>query len=972
MRELFWGLFDIWNMIMEMVWSISIVIVLVLLCRVFVGKVSKQASYFLWTIVAIRLLVPVMPESEFSIFNFTDFNFVQTNTIMNDEMTLPELPHQGNDEVIYHNLEENPESNDSIANIVQDPVLNSDNLTQQIVSDGNKNTPIITDFATEPGNLLWGNGMFVTWLIGMTVMGCYGVISYCVLKHKLRFATTLDHKIYEAENIASPFVFGIIKPRIYLPYHLSVEEQEYILRHERYHIRRRDYLVKILAFTLLAVYWFHPLVWIAYYLMSRDMELSCDEHVLKELGLAERKAYSTLLLSFASGKRFPLPSPVSFGENDIKSRIKGILNYKKPTFWSLFAMSLLIIALVAGCLTDANKDGDINEVTEESYEMTDDAVNELAETLYAIENPYIGDVVTNGKILKVLFETLGLEKGRGGMELQTRMEPYWISISFLEMPDANKMWQASVMYLALVGNANEVRWNYYDEYSNMHTHYVTVELLNSQLGDIDIKTYASSEGKIAELWNLVDEKRKNTVSNPDDGTSPLVLSTSWDKYATNAGMDFTERIEWENRLITDGILYRGEEGDVETCIYDDFDHNGVTDCIVVTLNKNWEDNIGNRFHIYMNNGPVFSYDLDYTGVCWDATVEDIDNDGYLEFLFAGDSGGTGGWGFNALFELLKYKNGSFEVMPLPLDAYCECEDENAGFGIDVYTESGEGEYIAFSQALKEKIVFSIGSSRSEVFDGNIPTNTLVGHEYYGFNELTPVMQNGKYYLLAKEMLYRPNIHNHCEMIATAYFWLDWDDTAGWVVEEFDVLPYAYDDTISDDAIFDRMLRELACYPLTYDDIMRDTELPAIDKEHFLIKDNNGFHSLQKFAEYESGEVDGYAGNSIIYASVYGSDAPVYHSIYRHTDGRYFYLEASVVKPKLLYDSGVARESYVPIKTEIYADCIYQSFDGNDGFSTVFYYLVEEGVTAKDILEYMLSSAYKEPNFVSFLSVRKPM
>jgi len=968
--DLIWELFDIWTVILTMAWQISIIVLLVLLCRLFVGKVSKQASYILWAIVAIRLLVPVMPESELSIFNITGSEFWGMSTTISENVTVPERPAQENNGIIFENPIEVSPDNTGTTDSTFENFTDTDNFVEQVPVQGENMAPIITDIATEPGNLLLTDWMFVTWLAGMAVMGCYGVVSYFVLRFRLRFATTIDRKVYEVEHIVSPFVFGIIKPRIYLPYRLSDEEQDYILRHENYHIRRKDYLVKLLAFVLLAVYWFHPLVWVAYYMMSHDMELSCDEQVLKELGLTERKAYSTLLLSFASQKRFPLPSPVSFGENNIKNRIKVILNYKKPTFWSLVAMVALIVALVAGCLTDAKEENGTNDITSEN-EMTDDVVANFAETLYDIKSPYIGDVVTNGKILNVLFEKLYLEKGRGGMELQTRMEPYWLSISFHEEPDTNKMWQASAMYLALVENANEVRWNYYNEFK-MHTHYVTTELINSQLGDIDIKSYGASTEKIAELWKLLEEKRKNTVADPNDGASPLVLSTSWDKYATDAGMDFTERIEWENRLIADGILYRGNEGDVDNCIYGDFDHNGIKDCIVITLNKNWQDDIGNRFCIYMNNGPVYIYDINYTGIFWNANVVDLDNDGCLEFLFFGDSGGNGGWGFNALFELLKYKNGSFEVMPLPLDAYCECEDENAGFGIDLYTESGEGEYIAFSQALKQKVVFSIGSSRSEVFEENIPVNSLVGHEYYGFHELTPVMQNGKYYLLAKEMLYRPNIHNYCEMIATAYFLLDWDDTAGWVVEKFDVLPYAYDDTISDDAIFDRMLRELAFYPLSYDDIMQDPKLPVIDKEHLIIKDNNGFNSLQKFAEYESGETEGYAGNSIVYASVYGSDAPVYHYIYRHTDGRYFYLEAAVDKVKASYDLYVAREAYVRLKTEIYADCVYQPFDGNDGFSTVIYYLAEEGVSSEDILEYLLSSYYKEPDFVSFLTVRKPM
>jgi len=975
MRELFWGLFDVWKLIQEMTWQITVVILFVLLFRVFIGKVSKQGSYFLWLIVAIRLLFPTMPESEFSIFNVIKTEFIDTNTVVSEE--LPGILPQENIGSTLHT----PAGNLDVT--FEDSYPLSEDVADIVPEESNVNVPSPPVTETHQPSYLFEGHMdlevffrtypqFALWLLGTVAMCFYGVISYCVLGHRLRFATTDDRKVYEDEHIASPFVFGIIKPRIYLPYRLSDEERDYILRHENYHIRRRDYLVKIFAFGLLTIYWFHPLVWVAYYVMSRDMELSCDEQVLKELGIAERKAYSTLLLSFASRKRFPLPSPVSFGENDIKSRIKGILYYKKPTFWSMTLILILIATLAVGCLTDAKDKANNTDSSEEDYEITDEQIKELAEALFENKGSYIGDVVTNGKILNVLFEELGIVAGRGGMELQTRMEPYWISISFEERPDDNKMWQVAAMYLALVENANEVRWNYYDEYSTMHTYYVTTDMINSQLDDIALKSYGTSEEKIAELWNLLDETRKKTLPDPNDSKSPLVLSTFWDKYAINAGMDFTERIEWENRLIADGIHYRGDEGDVDNCIYGDFDHNGVKDCIIVTLNKNWQDDIGNRFCIYMNNGPVYTYDIDYTGIHWGTEIADIDNDSFMEFLFYGDSGGTGGFGFNALYELLKYKNGSFEKMPLPLDDYCEWEDETTGFGIEIYTAEGEGNYIAYSPALNQSIAFSIGSSRSDVFDTDTPANTLVGREYYGFHELTPVMQNGRYYLLAKEAVSRVNIFNRGEVIGTAHFLLNWHNKTGWVVEAFDVLPYSYDDGISDEAIFDRMLRELVFYPLSYDDIMKDPELPAIDKEHFIIKDNNGFNSLQKFAEYESGEMEGYAGNSIVYASVYGNDAPVYHYIYRHTDGRYFYLEAFAEKSKLSYEADVTRESYVPIKTEIYADCIYDCWDGSDGFSNVFYYLVEEGVTSKDIMEYMLSSAYKESDFVSFLTVRKPM
>jgi len=227
--ELFWGLFDIWTVILEMAWQISIVILLVLLCRVFVRKVSKQASYFLWAIVAIRLLVPVMPESGFSIFNIADSQFWGVSTTVSENITVPELP--------MPQIEVSPNNSGTTDNAYEeftdiDNVEVTDNLKEHFITPEVNETSIITDIATEPENLLLIDWMFITWLVGMVVMGCYGVISYCVLMYRLRFATTSDRKIYEAEQISSPFVFGIIKPRIYLPYRLSEEERDYILRHE--------------------------------------------------------------------------------------------------------------------------------------------------------------------------------------------------------------------------------------------------------------------------------------------------------------------------------------------------------------------------------------------------------------------------------------------------------------------------------------------------------------------------------------------------------------------------------------------------------------------------------------------------------------------------------------------------------------------------------------------------------------------
>lgn len=756
MRILFWGIVSVFRAIQEMSVQISIVILLVLLCRLLIGKVSKQACYFLWAIVAIRLLVPVMPEASFSIFNVTQYleTLVPTDGMSSDDVPL----------VITDITEQAPANMDmSVISGVTDNV-------QNVTADEAEK-----EEATASGIMLRlrDNRNAMIWFVGVLLLGGYGVTAYIVLKHKLRFATTSDHKIYEAGTITSPFVFGIIKPKIYLPYRLPEEARKYILLHENYHIRRKDYLIKILAFALLAVYWFHPLVWAAFYLMSLDMELSCDEQVLKGLGRDEHKAYSLLLVNLASQKQFPLPSPVSFGENDIKRRVKSILNYKQPTFWGMAAVVLFVVLLVAGCLTDAKEnvipqDSDMAEM--KSYdEMTTEEIYAFAEELYAVKNPYIGDVSGNGKILGLLNAYYGVN-GMEGAELQTTDMPYWITMNLTKQQDNATIWKVATVFLALTENASEFRWKMVETEDKASVYYVRTEDAEQVLGCADLKLFADSPEQIRELLDLLEEKEANIV----------VSQSLFSYYADAAGVPWNIANQYELRFMKDGIEYRGDKGFVKQCFYDDFDGNGMIDLIIVALSYD-ENDYQDIFYFYMNGEPLFSHKLSYGAVFWNITAADIDNDGAGELLFSGDTGGTGGYGFNAVFEIFKYKDGTLESMSLPHDEYCEDE---AGFGIEVYTAQGEGNYTAYIPSLGESIDFSIGDAFAEELEKDIPNGTLVGAEWDGFHKLTPVWENGICYLLAEEELYLENIYQYRTNVATAKFLLYWEN--GWKVERVEV------------------------------------------------------------------------------------------------------------------------------------------------------------------------------------------
>lgn len=192
------------------------------------------------------------------------------------------------------------------------------------------------------------------WLLGMAAMLCYSLAAHLSLKRKIADATRVEGNVYETDAIASPFVYGILKPRIYLPLGLSEAERRYVLLHERTHIARRDYLVKPFALLTLAVHWFNPVVWFAFKLMNLDMEMSCDERVIREFNRQETADYGEALLRLRVKRPLVAGSPVAFNENGTTGRIRNVLNYKKPAFWAV-ALAVAAAAVACVCLVSNPK-----------------------------------------------------------------------------------------------------------------------------------------------------------------------------------------------------------------------------------------------------------------------------------------------------------------------------------------------------------------------------------------------------------------------------------------------------------------------------------------------------------------------------------------------------------------------------------------------------------------------------------------
>ena len=192
----------------------------------------------------------------------------------------------------------------------------------------------------------------VLWLVGVFAMLAYMLISYICLRVRVREAAFLRDNIYECDSISTPFILGVFRPKIYLPSAIDEHDAEFVISHERAHLRRFDHVWKPHGFLILALHWFNPLVWLAYVLLCRDIEFACDEKVIKQLGVDIKKPYSEALINCSVPRKTISACPLAFGEVGVKARIKNVLNYKKPAFW-IIIVALVLLAAVAVCfLTD--------------------------------------------------------------------------------------------------------------------------------------------------------------------------------------------------------------------------------------------------------------------------------------------------------------------------------------------------------------------------------------------------------------------------------------------------------------------------------------------------------------------------------------------------------------------------------------------------------------------------------------------
>lgn len=321
----------------------SLVILAVLMIRVFLRKVPRIFSYCLWAVVLFRLLCPISFTAEFSPLTALPAPVTEQGRIEYIPEDILQYQQSGVEPVI-------PETG------AITPITNQDTFT-------GKESLSKVEFLLRAASEIW--------LAGVLILTLYSVLTLVRLMKKLKNTSWERDNIYITETISTPFVIGLVRPKIYLPSTLNRDEMRYILLHEQIHLKRGDHIVKMVSFVALCLHWFNPLVWAAFFLSGKDMEMSCDEAVIRKIGSSVKKEYTTSLLCLSTGKRIVNGIPLAFGEGDTGSRIKNVLRYRKPAARAAGIVAVICAAAAVVLLANPSK-------------PADDGENMSYETLYGV------------------------------------------------------------------------------------------------------------------------------------------------------------------------------------------------------------------------------------------------------------------------------------------------------------------------------------------------------------------------------------------------------------------------------------------------------------------------------------------------------------------------------------------------------------------------------------------------------------
>lgn len=418
---------DIFLRIVELSWQAGVLALAVMLARLALRRAPKWAVCLLWALVAVRLVLP------FSLQSPVSLQAAQSPvTAVLYELPQTQEAAQKTDEVL---------SGGSAEPVT--PLPPTEVVTAQPVP------------APKPAMTV--SLLAAIWLAGVVMMLTYMLVSYLGIYRRVCTAVRLEDNVYRCGSWGTPFVLGLLRPRIYVPEGMDDAALPQVLAHERCHIRRGDHIVKPLAFLLLALHWFNPVLWAAYVLLGRDMENACDERVLRGVDGAGRAAYSRALVACAVRQRPAAVCPLAFGEVAVQERVKNAMNGKKPAVWAAVLLAIAAVVIAVCFLTSPGRRGP----------SADGAWD--AETLYALRTPYVGDPSAVGRILNAVgLDKMGADSDWDfTMQLSTEQEPYGLTLlytydseSFLGYGPtwAQRMRAGGYLTMALIDNAEWVAW----------------------------------------------------------------------------------------------------------------------------------------------------------------------------------------------------------------------------------------------------------------------------------------------------------------------------------------------------------------------------------------------------------------------------------------------------------------------------------------------------------------------------------
>ncbi|RUS47369.1 M56 family metallopeptidase [Cohnella sp. AR92] len=464
------GLVGTFTTVLNMSITASYAAAVVLIIRLLLRRAPRVYSYALWSVVLLRMVTPVTLVSGFSLLSLL-------NAGQSDSGRLEYIPQD-------IDMMKRPEIATGIRLI--DRTVNS-SLPGAILTHSANPLQIIMALAC------------AVWISGVVILLLHGLLAYWRTANKIRTATLIGENVYETDQIASPFAFGLLRPKIYVPVGLSQSELRYITEHERAHIRRKDHWIKPIAYLALIVHWFNPLLWISYGRMSKDMEMACDESVLKSLGVDNRQGYSQSLLSLASGHSWARGGPLAFGENHVASRIKHIVRFRAPSPRGLALSFLVVLIAVAGLAVNPGAQAAEPLSAPRSPKMVE---GYPIQELLRYKTPYVGAAGNVGNLIQRMPRPEGLTGGI--MELHTVAPPYGATFHYkpeagftgvIQIEERNAVFfrNAAILF-SLIGNVDTI--HAYIEGAGGETYTVARSQVEEAF-DGDVRKYADDESSLA-------------------------------------------------------------------------------------------------------------------------------------------------------------------------------------------------------------------------------------------------------------------------------------------------------------------------------------------------------------------------------------------------------------------------------------------------------------------------------------------